>query len=218
MRYVQRDGVTRRASRGGSTAPTPTRPTAEPSSIAPRPAATLGSFGDIVSPEDGAEYDDLKPLIRRLMTQVEADLDTRLDWVAVDHHNTGHPHTHVIVRGRDDLGHELVIAKDYLTQGLRERAAELVSLDLGPRTDPQIEGRLAREVDQARLTSLDRALLRGVEADGLVSPRHGSASPCAEGSSPADSGAPGPGQAGRADPVAAGRRPGGYAAADGRAW
>lgn len=77
------------------------------------------------------------------------------------------------MRGRDDQGRELVIAKEYLTQGLRERAAELVSLDLGPRTDHEIEGRLRREVDQERLTSLDRGLMRDIDADGLVSPRHG---------------------------------------------
>jgi type IV secretory pathway VirD2 relaxase len=172
MRYIQRDGVTPEGAPGQLYDARTDH--ADGRAFIDRAEAGQDSrqFRFIVSPEDGAEYEDLKPLIRRLMTQVEADLDTRLDWVAVDHHNTGHPHTHVIVRGRDDQGRELVIAKDYLTQGLRERAAELVSLDLGPRTDPEIEGRLAREVDQARLTSLDRALLRGVEEDGLVSPRH----------------------------------------------
>src|SRR3546814_20054543 len=51
-------------------------------------------FRFIVAPEDGAEYDELKPMIRRLMSPVEQDLDTTLDWVAVDHFNTGHPHIH----------------------------------------------------------------------------------------------------------------------------
>jgi type IV secretory pathway VirD2 relaxase len=38
------------------------------------------------------------------MAQAEKDLGTKLDWVAVDHFNTGHPHSHVIVRGKDDRG------------------------------------------------------------------------------------------------------------------
>ena len=59
----------------------------------------LAALNEFRSAEDGAEYDDLKPLTRRLMAQVEEDLGTKLDWVAVDHYNTGHPHTHVIVRG-----------------------------------------------------------------------------------------------------------------------
>jgi type IV secretory pathway VirD2 relaxase len=46
---------------------------------------------------------------------------------------------------------------------MRERAAEIVSPDLGPRTDRQIETRLRAEVEQERFTSLDRGPLR--EAD-----------------------------------------------------
>lgn len=126
-------------------------------------------FRIIVSPEDGADYDDLKPLTRRLMTRMEEDLGTRLDWVAVDHFNTGHPHTHIIVRGRDERGHDLIIARDYLSHGLRERACELVDLDLGPRSDEAIEQRLRAEVGQERLTSIDRALIREADANVLVS-------------------------------------------------
>ncbi len=172
MRYVQRDGVTRDGAPGqlygADTDKADGRAFVDRAEAGEDPR----QFRFIVSPEDGAEYEDLKPLTRRLMAQMEKDLDTKLDWVAVDHHNTGHPHTHIIVRGCDDRGGELVIAKDYLTQGLRERAAELVSLDLGPRTDREIEARLMGEVGQERLTSLDRGLLRDQDDGGLVSPRH----------------------------------------------
>src|SRR3546814_17525336 len=96
------------------------------------------------------------------MTRMEEDLGTNLDWVAVDHFNTGHPHTHIIVRGRDDRGKDLIIARDYISHGLRERACELVDLDLGPRTDDAIEQRLRAEVGPTRTTSLNRALLRDV--------------------------------------------------------
>src|SRR3546814_7005620 len=112
-------------------------------------------FRIIVSPEDGVEYDDLKPLTRRLMARVEEDLGTNLDWVAVDHHNTGHPHTHIIVRGKDERGKDLIIARDYISRGLRERACELVDLDFGPRPDNAIEQRLRAEVAQERITSLE---------------------------------------------------------------
>src|SRR3546814_363619 len=127
----------------------------------------------IVSAEDAAEYDELKGFTRRLMSQMEEDLGTRLDWVAVDHYNTGHPHTHIVLRGRDDRGKDLVIARDYITTGMRERAAEIVSFDLGPRSDREIENRLRVEVEQERFTSLDRNLLREVDEEGLV--RSGSA-------------------------------------------
>src|SRR3989337_2081786 len=120
-------------------------------------------FRFIVSPEDGAEYDDLKPLTRRLMARMEEDLGTKLDWVAVDHYNTGHPHTHILLRGRDEQGKDLIIARDYVTTGMRERAAEIVSLDFGPRSDFEIKDRLRREVEQERLTSIDRRLIREMD-------------------------------------------------------
>jgi hypothetical protein len=37
---------------------------------------------------------------------------TKLDWVAVDHFNTGHSHTHIVIRGCDDRGGKLVIGGD----------------------------------------------------------------------------------------------------------
>jgi type IV secretory pathway VirD2 relaxase len=131
-------------------------------------------FRFIVSAEDGAEYEDLKPLTRRLMARIEEDLGTKLDWVAVDHFNTGHPHTHIVVRGKDERGADLIIARDYLTVGIRERACELVDLDLGPRAAREIEAGLRAEVEQERLTSLDRSLLRDAQA-GIVSMARGDA-------------------------------------------
>ena len=133
-------------------------------------------FRFIVAPEDGAEYENLKPLVRNWMGRVEQDLGSKLDWVAVDHFNTGHPHAHVIVRGKDHLGKDLIIAREYLTQGLRIRAAELVDLDLGPRTQAEIARADAREIEQERLTSIDRRLLSARGDDGLVTAVHPTAS------------------------------------------
>jgi type IV secretory pathway VirD2 relaxase len=162
LRYIQRDGVTRDGQPGQLYDATGDR--AEGRAFLARADGDRHQFRFIVSPEDGAEYADLKPLTRRLMTQMETDLGSRLDWVAVDHYNTGHPHTHIILRGKDEHGRDLVIAREYITCGLRERAVELVTLDLGPRTDREIENRLRAEIEHERLTGLDRRLL--AEADG----------------------------------------------------
>jgi len=62
----------------------------------------------------------------------------------------------------------LIIAREYITHGMRERAAEIVTFDLGPRSDFEIEDRLRNEIDQERFTSLDRNLLREVGEDGIV--------------------------------------------------
>jgi type IV secretory pathway VirD2 relaxase len=55
--------------------------------------------------------------------------------VAVDHFNTGHPHAHIVIRGRDDQGRDLVMARDYIARGVRARAQGLITLELGPETD-----------------------------------------------------------------------------------
>lgn len=74
-------------------------------------------FRLIVSAEDAGKLGDLKDATRALMAQMESDLGTRLDWLAVDHHNTGHPHTHIVIRGKDADDRDLVIAPEYIKQG-----------------------------------------------------------------------------------------------------
>jgi len=161
LRYIQRDGVKRDGMPGELYDAEHER--ANGTAFLDRSAGDRHQFRFIVTAEDGAEHEDLNDLTRRLMQRVEEDLGTKLDWVAVDHYDTGHPHTHIIVRGKDETGRDLVIARDYMSHGLRQRASELVSLDLGPRTDREIQTRLTQEVEQERFTSLDRALLRAAD-------------------------------------------------------
>jgi type IV secretory pathway VirD2 relaxase len=166
LRYIQRDGVTREGAPGELYSAE--HDTADGKTFVQRCDGDRHQFRFIVSAEDGSEYPDLKPYIRRLMTQMEADLGTQLDWVAVDHFNTAHPHTHIMLRGVDDSGQNLVIAREYISHGIRERAAELVTLDLGPRTDQEIEARLRHDIGEERLTTIDRRLIRSMDADRIV--------------------------------------------------
>ena len=110
LRYLQRDGTTREGERGSLYGAEVDRLEGKP--FLERCAGDRHQFRFIVAPEDGAQYDELTPVVRRLMAQAEKDLGTKLDWVAVDHFNTGHPHAHVIVRGKDETGRDLVIARD----------------------------------------------------------------------------------------------------------
>jgi type IV secretory pathway VirD2 relaxase len=120
-------------------------------------------FRVIVSPEDAGELADIKAFTRDLVEQMETDLGTKLDWVAADHYDTGQPHTHLVIRGKRDDGTDLVMPKDYVSKGIRERAQELVTIELGP--VPEIEGRtrMARMVRQQRLTQIDRRLFRSAQ-------------------------------------------------------
>jgi len=115
-------------------------------------------FRFIVSPEDAGEMQDLRAYTRELMADAERDLGTSLDWVAVDHWNTDNPHIHVLVRGKAEDGEDLVISRDYMSHGFRRRAEERAAVELGPRTEKQIDLALRKEIDAERWTSLDRAL------------------------------------------------------------
>ncbi|MBI2742161.1 MAG: DUF3363 domain-containing protein, partial [Rhodospirillales bacterium] len=79
-----------------------------------------------------------------------------------NHHNTGHPHTHIVVRGITDEGKTLNIAGDYIAHGVRERASEIVTLELGRQTEQEVARSLEREVDAERFTRLDRMLVEEV--------------------------------------------------------
>ena len=130
LKYLLRDGVTREGAPGHLY--DRSRDDVQGTAFLDRSEQDPHQFRFIVSPEDSALLSDLKPFIRDLLAQMERDLDTKLDWVAVDHFNTGHPHTHVVIRGRDDQGKDLVMARDYIGHGVRARAQGLITLELWP--------------------------------------------------------------------------------------
>jgi type IV secretory pathway VirD2 relaxase len=101
------------------------------------------------------------------MQRMEGDLGSRLDWIAVDHWDTDNPHTHIVLRGVDETGQNLVIAREYISHGMRRRAAELATEWLGPRTEREIRTGLEREVTHMRWTSLDRTLA-DLARDGAI--------------------------------------------------
>lgn len=161
--YLKRDGVTRD---GADARMFDARSDdADSKAFADRCEEDRHHFRFTISPEDAARMSDLRAFTRELMADAEGDLGTRLDWIAVDHWNTDNPHVHVLLRGHSDDGKDLVISRDYISRGLRARAAERVSLELGPRNDQEITSALEKEVSAERWTGLDRAL-RAVADEG----------------------------------------------------
>ena len=129
-------------------------------------------FRLIISPEDGVDLahdvyggaPNLQNLTRRLMNQMQEDLGTRLDWVAVDHFDTAHPHTHVVIRGILDNGKELRIAGDYISSGIRGHYEEIITRELGLKCEMDIIDDLSRETKLNRVTTLDRAIVPRIDA------------------------------------------------------
>jgi type IV secretory pathway VirD2 relaxase len=157
LRYLQRDGVTKDGEKGQVYSAS--QDVEDGAAFVERGREDRHQFRFIVSSEEGVELSDHRATTRDLMKQMEADLGTRLDWIAVDHHNTGHPHTHIIVRGVTDDAKTLNIAGDYIAHGIRERASEVVTRELGRQTEQEVSRGLEREVDADRFTRLDRMLL-----------------------------------------------------------
>lgn len=157
LHYLERDGVTKDGEKGQVYSGE--RDVENGRAFVERGREDRHQFRFIVSAEDGVELSDLRTTARDLMQQMETDLGTKLDWIAVDHHNTGHPHTHILVRGVTEDGKALNIAGDYIAYGIRERASEIVTLELGRQTELEVTKQLEREVDADRFTRLDRMLI-----------------------------------------------------------
>ena len=166
LAYLKREGVSREGEKGLAFDAASDR--ADDLGFAERCDEDRHHFRFIVSPEDAGEMTDLKGFTRDLVRQMEADLGTKLDWVAVDHWNTDNPHVHLLVRGVDDQGGDLVISRDYISSGLRSRAEDLVSLELGPKPEHEIRNALEREVTADRWTRIDRELQYRADDLGLI--------------------------------------------------
>jgi len=166
LNYLQRDGVTRDGERGllfGAEADGLDR-----NAFTARCEDDRHHFRFIVSPEDAAGMRDLKGFTRDLLTRMESDLGTRLDWQAVEHWNTDNPHVHIIVRGVGDDGRDLVISRDYIREGMRAQAREIVTQELGLRTDLEIRQSIERQVEAERWTDIDRVLARERDRNGII--------------------------------------------------
>jgi hypothetical protein len=140
-------------------------------------AATAGWADDprhfrmIVSAEDGEALGDLKPFIRELMAGLENKLGTKLDWLAVNHHDTDNPHTHVLIRGRRPDGQELFIPSRLISHGIREQAQAIVTRVLGPRQEVDLFRERFNFIDRKALTSLDQELLAAARKGPILPAR-----------------------------------------------
>jgi type IV secretory pathway VirD2 relaxase len=167
--YLKREGVTmdgRNAQMfdGGSD-------TADDKAFAQRCKDDRHHFRFIVSPEDAAEMSDLKAFARDLVADMERDLGTQLGWIGVDHWNTDNPHVHLLVRGKANDGNDLVISRDYISRGIRARAEQLSTAELGPKSEREVQSALECDVGAERWTRLDSALRRQADDAGIINLR-----------------------------------------------
>lgn len=166
LRYIEREGVGPEGEQGQAYGPH--TDDADMDAFEHRVRDDRHQFRFIVSAADADQLGDLKSYTRELMTQVQADLGTSLDWVAVDHWNTDNPHTHIVLRGKQADGRDLVIAREYIGSGMRQRGSEIATRWLGPRTEVEVQREQQREVERSGWTGLDRALQRMATDDRVT--------------------------------------------------
>jgi type IV secretory pathway VirD2 relaxase len=159
LAYIERDGVERDGSAGQLYG---AGKAIDPAVLTEAIEDERHQFRFIVSPEDEV---DLTAFTRDLMYQVERDLALKLQWGAVNHYDTDNPHVHLVVRGVDQDGRQVWIDRAYITERMRWQAQHLLTNELGPRPEHEIERQLDREVNLERLTSVDRRLAAALGPD-----------------------------------------------------
>jgi hypothetical protein len=164
LAYLERDGVERDGSPGRLFGADPKFSAEEFRELLPEEKR---QFRFIVSPEDGARA-DLTELARQLMRQVEKDTGRRLIWAAVNHHDTDNPHVHIVVRGVDRDGDEFRIDRQYLAHGMRWRAQEILTRELGRRSERDLSQDWGLEAGREGFTEIDRAIADHCSPDGSV--------------------------------------------------
>ena len=102
------------------------------------------------------------------MSRIETDLHTSLEWAAVAHFSTEHPHVHIALRGLDKSGEEFKLDREYPSNGLRAVAQHFATVQLGYRTEQDPTLALRRQVPLQRFTPLDRLIVaRAQPLDGI---------------------------------------------------
>ncbi len=128
-------------------------------------------FRMIISPENGHQIDDFHGYVRGVMGRMESDLGTTLNWIGAVHYDTDDVHAHVIIRGVNECGQDLVIGRDYIASGVRARAQELATELLGERSLEEIQRSQEKQVEAMSVTSLDRFIEKNLSEENVVDVR-----------------------------------------------
>jgi Protein of unknown function (DUF3363) len=134
LRYLLRAGVARDSVTSGNDRGTfyNQNDRAEPRQFLEQAAGDYRHIRLVISIEQGACFADLRPVIRELMGHMQRDLQMPVEWLAVDHYNTAHPHSHIVMRPRNGLGGHQFVHPAYLKVTIRQRARVIVTREIGP--------------------------------------------------------------------------------------
>ena len=113
-------------------------------------------FKVILAPEDGDRL-QMREYTRDYMARLTphlAEMPDKIEWAAIDHYNTGHPHVHLLIRGYQGLQ----ISPEMIRKGMRDLASEIATERLGYRSPAELQRSREKQVDARKLTPLDREI------------------------------------------------------------
>ncbi len=113
------------------------------------------NFKFIISPEN--QNVDLKELTHAFIKRLEAHTGYVLCWRAAIHKDTEHPHTHIVINGRDGNGKEIFFNKETVIL-MRSMCMNAATMMVGERTKEEIELSKKNEVSANRWTKADSLL------------------------------------------------------------
>lgn len=115
-------------------------------------------FKIVLSPEDGDRL-NLREATRETMARIAphmAEDPASVEWMAIDHYNTGHPHVHILIRGKADFR----IPREIVKRGMRDVASEVATERLGYLSPAELVRRQEQQIEARRFTPLDREIER----------------------------------------------------------
>jgi hypothetical protein len=124
------------------------------------------NFRFIISPEDGDKI-ELKDFTKNLIKTIENDLGTKLSWVAACHYDTNEPHVHLVVNGKNDAGEKLLMTRDYISRGIRNRASQIINNKLGLKTSDEVARQLELSASKNAKSSLDDVIQNNIKSDQI---------------------------------------------------
>jgi type IV secretory pathway VirD2 relaxase len=111
-------------------------------------------FRVLLAPNDGHRL-DMKAYIREFIAELEKALGTKLEWMAGIHEkpDAAHKlnrHAHIVLRGIDDKGSDLVMDRNFIRYEMRRIAEELATKHLGQMSQRELETVWERQAERER--------------------------------------------------------------------
>lgn len=128
------------------------------------------NFRFIISPENGDKI-NLKEFSQTLVKNIETDLGVKLDWLAACHYDTNEPHVHLVISGKDKLGKKVLMSRDYISRGIRNRASQIVNKKLGIRSQQEVSKALEFDAVKNQKSILDVVIKNHIKDELLDTSR-----------------------------------------------